>query len=140
MDVSLILNIFVLAVLFFIGIELYLINREISKGISLWESKDEFRKKQQTGQTINVNVAPGNSPNSATIAPIEVVTGEESENDTEIKLPTEIYEKEEISPVEKESYISSVSSPSGPFSVKCKHCQTENSRYRRECFTCGKAI
>ena len=140
MDVSLILNIFVLAVLFFIGIELYLINKKISKGISLWESKDEYRKKQQTGQTINVNVTPGNSPNSATIAPIDVVTDEESVNDTEIKLPTEIDEKEEISPVEKESYINTMSSQSGSFSVKCKHCQTENSRYRRECFTCGKAI
>jgi len=139
MNIAPVVEILALAVLLFIAAELYIIARELSRGVSFLikdrEGRDG-REVQNAGQTINVNLAPtgatvpagatipaglASAVHSATIAPAAVSGVQEVQ--AAAKAPAE-------EPAQK-------SVPSGQFAVKCSRCQAENSSYRHECFNCG---
>lgn len=58
MNISEIVSILIFAVLIFIAAELYVIIRELSRGITLVIKEREKNEGKSSGQTINVNVAP----------------------------------------------------------------------------------
>ncbi len=142
MNIPPVVEILSLAVLLLIAAELYIIARELSRGVTFL-LKD--RESREAGQTINVNLAPsqtgsptalqgttlqGTTLQSATIAP----TG-----DSPLRAAPLLEETPAASV--RETVIPALkSAPSGQFAVKCSRCQAENSSYRHECFNCGGSL
>jgi hypothetical protein len=141
MSITSILALLALAVLLFIAAELYVIARELSRGLTLMLKEREAGEREgggkTAGQIINVNLSPAQS---------------EAMGQSDVQKPlTKTIEqtKTAVSPTEPvyETYISAPapavetrSVPSGQFALKCARCQAENSSYRHECFNCGASL
>lgn len=128
-----------IAVLLFIAAELYVIARELSRGITMMlKKRDKIEVQPATGQTINVNLASGSTsatdalPSSAPPIAADVQTIE-TEPQQSISTDNETVKKESTTPIR-------MATPSGDFAVKCPGCGAENSNYRRECFNCNIAL
>ncbi len=148
MTVVTIIAILALAVLLLIAAELYVISRELSRGISLILKDRENREDQKTGQTINVNLTPTTAENPENIPPVNLVSEKpaieppDSETPPETEAPQEEIKPEppKVTPVNPVQEPVSSGSSGGALSKKCKNCQAENSNYRRECFNCGQPL
>jgi len=141
MNITPVVEILILTVLLFVAAELYVIARELSRGISILlkdrEGRDS-REVQGAGQTINVNLAPTqtgvpSAVHSATIPP-SAAAGTQPDS----LSPETVTQREIPSQNGRDSGTPAPKSvPSGQFAVTCSRCQAENSSYRHECFNCG---
>jgi len=130
MNITPVVEILVLAVLLFVAAELYIIARELSRGISfLLKDRDgrDSREVQGAGQTINVNLAPTQAGIPAAVHSAVIPAAQETAVQPDNASSTG---GDPDTPAPK-------SVPSGQFAVKCSRCQAENSSYRHECFNCG---
>lgn len=143
MNITLILSILIFAVLVFIAAELYVIAREISRGITILIKERETHEGKSSGQTINVNVAPtGAGSGTQNVTPSAISTlGIQTESKNPAADDLELDEKRETEQqAAKPPQPQVKSTPSGSFAVKCSRCKAENSSYRQECFNCGEPL
>lgn len=133
MNITVFFAILAFAVLIFIAAELYVIAREISRGITVLLKEREAREGQAPGQTINVNLSPTGATTqnvtpagTATVSNIELNREGSASPDGENEKPPKSPEVSETK-----------AKPTSPFSVICDKCHAENSSYRGECFNCG---
>lgn len=135
MNISLILSILIFSMLVFIAAELYVIARELSRGITLVIKDREKNEGKSSGQTINVNVAPtGAGTQNVTPTPLcslGIKTDNENDDDDD---------SEEEIPVQNKKPDPPRASSGGALSIKCSRCKSENSSYRHECFNCGERL
>ncbi|MDA3811008.1 MAG: hypothetical protein PF518_11855 [Spirochaetaceae bacterium] len=136
MNISLIIDLLLLATLVFIAVKLHKITGELSRIITHRFDKVQNEDKHTAGQTINVNLSPYSNDQSTIGSPINIVSENPSLEESEKSLKTDDEEApREAVPVQPINI-----QPNGVASVKCKSCQAENSTYRRECFQCGKSL
>jgi len=145
MNIAPVVEILALAVLLFIAAELYIIARELSRGVSFLIKEREGRdgrEVQNAGQTINVNLAPtgatvpaGAAVPAGTAVPAGLTSAVHSATIAQAG-GTSLQEAQAAAKAPAEE-PGQKSVPSGQFAVKCSRCQAENSSYRHECFNCG---
>lgn len=134
LNINIFFGILVIAVLLFIAAELYVIARELSRGITLMLNKREKNEVlPTTGQTINVNLASGSTTTTDATPGAAIPQTTETEPEQSSSSGNETVMQESIIPIP-------IAIPSGKFAVKCPVCGAENSNYRRECFSCGIAL
>ncbi len=141
MNIDLILNILAFAVLVFIAAELYVIARELSRGVTLMIKDKEGREGQAGGQTINVNLSPagtgGQTVTTGNAAQVPAGAGPALEMNP-MGSPASGSGDDTVYPSLEPVATKAVKT--GQFSVKCPRCQAENSSYRGECFNCGERL
>jgi len=142
MNIAPVVEILALAVLLFIAAELYIIARELSRGVSFLIKEREGRdgrEVQNAGQTINVNLAPtGATVPAGTAVPAGLTSAVHSATIAQAG-GTSLQEAQAAAKAPAEEPAQK-SAPSGQFAVKCSRCQAENSSYRHECFNCGAPL
>ncbi len=142
---SYLLDAVVIALLAFIGIELYLLRRDV-----LWITRAGPRASEDAspkGQTINVNVGaalPADSLSTAKVAeplpePDEAAQVAAEAEQERAEAERVAAEERERRAVERARIDASAvrATPSGLLVKKCPGCGMENSSYRTECFNCG---
>ena len=143
MNITSILSLLGLAVLLFIAAELYVIARELARGITLLlkerEGGDREGAGKTAGQIINVNLSPtqAESMHSPEAGATKVKGIEQPQMASSVSAPEQNHETFIPSP---EPAPETRSVPSGKFSLKCARCQAENSSYRHECYNCGASL
>lgn len=147
MDISIIVDILILAALLYVAYKLHAVAASISRFLEKASREREVRESSPSAQTINVNVAPGSGPVSSSV-PLAVssAVGQEPAAAAGSYSPeaagargsggngsSAAHSAEGSAPERK-------SAPGGPFSVQCSRCHAENSSYRTECFNCGNPL
>lgn len=135
MNISLIVDILILAVLLYIAYKLHAVAYALSRILERAARDRESREASPAGQTINVNVAPVPGGASAAASVPVAVSGGATQDQFAVPPPAASVPAEPEPPA-----IEKKSAQSGPFSVKCSRCHAENSSYRTECFNCGNPL
>ena len=143
MNISLIVDILILAVLLYIAYKLYAIASAISRFLERTARDREPRDPSPSAQTINVNVSPasgGASSGAATTLPLAVSAATSQDPSSGATLPSSASQSGSNVSTPEPAAPERHSSPSGPYSTKCSRCHAENSSYRTECFNCGNPL
>lgn len=138
MSITTFFAIFALVVLLCIAAELYVIARELSRGITIMLKEREFRDDKMAGQasaqTINVNLSPAQTgAQVSTTSGLITGTGDSPGASPVLPVQNSI-------PAKSALVAETKSTESGQFARKCSRCQAENSSYRHECFNCGASL
>lgn len=147
MDISIIIDILILAALLYVAYKLHAVSVSLSRFLEKASRDREIRESSPSAQTINVNVAPGSGPVSSSM-PLAVspAAGQDAAaaagsysseaagaKGSGVNGASSAHSVEASAPERK-------SAQSGPFSVQCSRCHAENSSYRTECFNCGNPL
>jgi hypothetical protein len=147
MDISLIVNILILAALLYVAYKLHAVASALARLLERNSRERDMRDSSPAAQTINVNVAPvpgsaqtvstssGLAPASSSAQGSAAISSSDASG---VTGPAGIAS----SPADSGAGAApeKKSAPSGPFSVKCSRCHAENSSYRSECFNCGNPL
>lgn len=130
------------ALLAFIAVKLYALEREMGMILVLLRKRREApdagaaaQSVAPVGQTINVNLGTGQLAAQGIVNPVAAAErGANAEKADEASAESAGDEQEKTKEERPRA------TPAGSFAVKCPKCKAENSVYRTECFNCGAPL
>lgn len=129
------------ALLAFIAVKLYALEREMGMILVLLRKRRETpeagapaQSAAPVGQTINVNLGTGQLAAQSVVNPVAAERTANAEKVDEAATESAGVERERTQEERPKA------TPAGSFAVKCPKCKAENSVYRTECFNCGASL